>query len=396
MRLGVLESANEGIEATSVSNGILLDRSFISSSGNDTAENGVDYNNVTGTSAVRASDLVGSGVNNDGSTNFDVTNTSGSMHLTFNDNDVNLASTDDGMQITAGGTATIRTSITGEPLRRQQGRRDPDRRRGRVGLTTDHTITGNTISGKPGTSTDGGIAVSSDGSSRVNASSNDVDNVSVSGIILNPVGTAAGTLQDMTASNNTIGTAGVQLSGSEDGDGMQLKSETDGTARVVMSSNSIRGWQGAGMRMRASETTANGNTHLTAQGNTIGDDEVGAADAAIWLQAGSSSLDVLTMCANVGGAGGLANTFTTPPVTAPAGIADFVLDYRNAFTNVFLRLPNYTGTTVTDTGNYFLGRNSGFTNFAQDGTKIPQNEADGTCDQPTAPNAPTAPPALGP
>ncbi len=393
MRLGVIDAANEGIEATSVSNGMLLDRSFISSNGNDTAENGVDYNNVTGVVAVRASDLIGSGVDNDGSSNFDLTNTSGTIHLTVNDNDMNSASTDDGMQLTAGGTATILSSVTGNRFDNNKGDAIQIADEAAPGVTSDHTITGNTMDGKAGTSLDGGIVISVDGNSRVNASNNTITGMSVSGLILNPLATSAGRTQDMIANNNSIGTAGVQTSGSSDGDGMQLKSPTDGTARVVMSNNQIHGWQGAGMRMRASESTNGASTHLTAQGNTMGSDETGAADAAIWLQAGSSSLDVVNICANVGGAGALANTFTTSPVDAPAGIADFVLDLR--FANSTMRVPNYTGTTLANRQSYFLGRNTGFATFAQDGTQNMQNEADGACDQPASPTAPTAPPALG-
>ncbi|MDQ4128783.1 MAG: hypothetical protein M3151_12680 [Actinomycetota bacterium] len=103
------------------------------------------------------------------------------------------------------------------------------------------------------------------------------------------------------------------------------------------------------------------------------DEKTSAADAGIWLQSGSSSSDNVNFCANVGGSGGLANTFTTAPVEAPAGIADFVLDLR--FANSKLRLPGYTGTTTTDRQNYLLGRNTGFTNFAQDGVQNPVNEA---------------------
>jgi hypothetical protein len=390
MRLAVIDSGNEGIEANSVSNGILLDRSYIFSNGDTSSENGIDYNNVHGTSAVRSSDLIGPGVLNNGSTNFDVTNTSGSMHLTFNDNDVNLAGTDDGMQLTAGGTATMRSSITNNRFDDNKGEGIQIADEVATGIVTDHTITGNTVDGLAGTSTDGGIVVSSDGSARVQVNTNTITNVSVSAIVLNPLGTSAGTTQDMTANSNTIGTAGVQQSGSSDGDGMQLKSATDGTAKVVMSNNNIRGWQGAGMRLRASESTNGATSHLTAEGNTIRDHESGAADAAIWLQAGSGSGDVINFCADVGAP---ANTFIGGPVNAPAGIADFVLDLR--FANSVMRAPNYTGTTLTDRQNYFLGRNTGFSNFAQDGTQNMQNEADGACDQPTPPNAPTAPPALG-
>jgi hypothetical protein len=397
MRLNVTDAADQGIDATSVANGILLDRSVVQSNGTTTTENGVDLNDVTGVSAIRSSDLIGSGVANDGSSGLDVTNTTGTLHLTVDDNDINLASTDDGIQVTGGGTAQILSNITGNRFDDNKG--DAIQIADQVSSTvaSNHTITGNTISGKPGTATDGGIVVSTDGTSHVKVDGNTVTGVSVSGIILNPDGSASSAQFDGTASNNAIGTAGAEQSGSEDGDGMQLKSASEGQSRIAMNGNAIRGWQGAGMRMRASEATSgvsNAVTQLTAQGNTIGDEEAGNADAAIWLQAGSSSTDVLSMCANVGGAGGLANTFTTAPVSAPAGIADFVLDLR--FPNAQMRVPGYTGTTSADRQNYFLGRNGLFTNFAQDGSQNMTNEVDGSCDQPSAPATPTAPPAIAP
>ncbi len=399
MRLGVQDSADHGIDATSVSNGILLDRAFINSNGNAVADNGLDYSNVTGITAIRHSDVIGSGVANDGGWNALITNSlSTALHLTVNDNDFNAASTEDGLQLGASGSGVIRSNITGNRFDNNKGDAFQIADAVSTTVTSDHTFTGNTIDGTAGTATDGGIVISTDGSSRVNASNNTITGVSVSGIILNPLGSAGGTVADMTASNNDIGTAGVQQSGSADGDGMQLKSASDGTSKIVMTNNDIFGWQGAGMRMRASETTTNASTHLTAQANTIGDEENDgaggvAADAGIWLQAGSGAADILNMCANVGGAGALANTLTSPPVNNDA-IADFVLDLR--FANSTMRVPNYTGTTVTDRQNYFLGRNTGFTNFAQDGLQNMSNEADGACDQPNSPTLPTAPPAVGP
>ncbi len=387
-RVGVTGSGGDGINATTVED-LELNHSAILGNGNGLGadgliEDGLNYTSVTGVASIHNSDVL----NNHGH-NARIANTSGTLDFTAQNSDFQNSTTEDGLQLITNGTATMRSLVTNNEFDQNKGDAIQYASTDTAPTSNTHaTITNNVVDGREGAdSLDGGITFGPDGIVRATITGNTVTDVSVSGIILNPFGTNNSTTTDINASNNTIGTAGVQQSGSSDGDGMQLKSPTDGTARVAMNNNQIRGWQGAGMRLRASESVAGttANTQLTAQGNTIRDHESGAADAAIWLQAGSSSNDVVSFCANVGGAGALANTFIGGPVNAPAGIADFVLDLR--FPNSKLRLPGYTGTASS----YFLGRNTGFSNFAQDGVQNPLNEADGACDQPLTPLAPTAP-----
>ena len=401
MRAAVTESADHGIQATSVAGGILLDRSAILSNGNATADNGLEWTNVHGVSAIRASDIIGSGVNNDGGWNARILNTSGTLHLTVNDTDFNLASTEDGLQVGTGalGTGTIRTNITGNRFDDNKGEAIQVLDGVSTSVTSDHTITGNTVDGKAGTSTDGGVTISTDGSSRADISSNTITFPSTSAIILNPLGSGTSTTADFTASNNTIGTNAVADSGSVDGDGIQVKSASDGLSKLAVNSNTIRNYDKNGMMLRASEANAvpDPTTHLTATGNQISQPDPTFSETGIQMTVGTSAAgDVLTACFDVGGAGAAANTFVG--TLGPNAIANIWLSLR--FPNSKMKAPGYSGTTFTDRKNYFLGRNPTFNvgppglEYTEDGSQNMQNNA-GACLQPASPTLPTAPPALG-
>jgi hypothetical protein len=284
------------------------------------------------------------------------------------------------------GTATVRSNITGNRFANNHG---DGFQNGSLGAApsavSDTTFTGNTITGSGSTSIDGGIVFGPDGSARANISSNTITNVSVSALIINSNPASTGSADfNATVNGNTIGTLGVPNSGSVDGDGIQVKSASDGNSKISVTNNIVQNYDKNGLMLRASESnTAPSNTQLTATGNTIRQPDATNSETGILLQAGSLSTDVLTMCADVGN-----NTFTGP--LSLAAIGDFWLSLR--FVNAVMKVPNYTGTTFANRQAYFLGRNTGFVTYVEDGSQNMQNNGNpGLCTQPTAPTLPTAP-----
>jgi hypothetical protein len=183
----------------------------------------------------------------------------------------------------------------------------------------------------------------------------------------------------------------VAESGSGDGDGLQVKSPSDGTSKFLVTNNKIRNFDKNGMMLRGSESSNGADTDITATGNQISEPDSAHSETAILLQAGSLSTDVVDVCANVGGAGAAANTFTG--TLSPSIIGNFWLSLR--FANAKMRAPGYSGTTFTDRQNYFLGRNTGFGGgaapYVEDGSQNLTTPSPTSCVQPTAPTLPTAP-----
>jgi hypothetical protein len=361
-----------------VAGGIRVNTSAVLNSGNTSTESGLDYTDVQGITTIQSSDIVGSSA-----WNAKIDNGSGTLNLTVNDNDINGSTIEDGLQLLANGSAVMLSKITGNRFSDNHG---DGFQVGSTGAapssSSDMTFTGNTIAGSGTTAVDGGIVFGPDGSVRGNISNNTITDVSVSALILNsnPVSTSGATF-DVTANANNIGANGAE-SGSADGDGLQVKSASDGTSKILVTNNIIKSYDKNGMMLRASESNAGGNTQLTATGNQISLPDPVHSETGILLEAGSSSLDVMTMCADVG-----SNTFAGP--LSPLGaIGDFWLSDR--FVNSVLQLPGYTGTTLANRQSYFLGRNAGFATYVEDGADNPQDHS-GPCLQPAPPTLPTGP-----
>ncbi len=270
-RVNVTSGADDGIRANGVSGstvGLTLDDSSVTSNGNAAAENGLDWTSVTGPSAIRNTTVSGSA-----DFNAILNNSSGTLNLTVTGDTFSGSGTDDGLQVNGDGAAVIRSKIDSNTFSNNHGDAIQISNVDGTGDTSqqDTTITTNTITGSASTSLDGGIKVDhADGEQlKANVSNNSINNTSVSALILNPgpSGTASSTY-DATASGNTIGTTGVADSGSVDGDGLQVKSASDGDARLAVTNNIIKDYDKNGMMLRASESNQSGHsTQLTATGN---------------------------------------------------------------------------------------------------------------------------------
>ena len=303
-RTAVTNSDLHGIRASSATGGIALETSVVLDNGDASNENGLEYTNVHGVTTIRDTKIANSAANN-----ARIDNSSGTMHLTvansdFENSDPGLTgSGNDGLLIDSDTNAVIRSNITGSRFKFNKGDGFQVNSDGGGGdlSSHQHTFTGNTIEGRSGTNTDGGIVISPSGAvTRVNVSNNTITNTSVSALILNPGPASVSTAEfDAIANNNTIGTNGVADSGSVDGDGLQVKSATDGSARIAVTNNIIRNFDKNGLYLRASEAqqSASDTTQLTATGNQISQPDPAHSETAIQLTVGTSSAsDVVTAC----------------------------------------------------------------------------------------------------
>jgi hypothetical protein len=205
------------------------------------------------------------------------------------------------------------------------------------------------------------------------------------------VKTAGSSTQTGTFSNNRIGVAGVQNSGSAEGSGLKLQNLGEGTMTWGVTNNQIRGYNEHGIHVVAggSATAASGNINTTITGNVIEQPGNTASVAAlpkngIHFNVGTQPGDTFTACAVIGGEGGLVNTISASGkegLGAPGSDYDFRLRQRQATT---IRLPGYAGGSG-DNGavvTFITGRNSaGGTPFGRADNDVPPGGGfvGGTC-----------------
>jgi hypothetical protein len=150
--------------------------------------------------------------------------------------------------------------------------------------------------------------------------------------------------------NNFIGTAGSALSGSKQGDGIDINATGAGTVTMNVTGNDIRQYFEFGMNLEAGDT---GIAHLnvTVTGNTV--KEPGAAALqGIMLNAGKTS-DAIVVCADIGGS--TAALFNNAVGAGLSPATDFRIRQRN---NSVVTMPGLSGTTTAAVNAYILGRNT--------------------------------------
>jgi Bacterial Ig domain/Bacterial cadherin-like domain len=390
-RVFVKDAGLHGIAATSVGTtgnlGARLDNSTLVGNGDASGESGVKWTDVIGTTTLSNDSIVTSQ-----SWNALLSNSaSGTQTLSVTNSKFADAVIEDGLQLTSDGTSTMNSTITNNTF---SGNHGDGFQHGSLGVpntntsVSNTTFSNNTITGSGSTAIDAGLQYGPNGSSvKGHIANNTITDVSVSAVAINsPSGGGAGTAFDATVNNNTIGSNAGVNSGSVDGDGIQVKSPSDGTSKFLVKDNIIKGYDKNGMLLRGSESTNGADTDITAQGNQISLPDPVHSETAILLEAGSSSGDVVDVCADVGGAGALANTFSG--TLSPAIIGNFWLSLR--FPNSKLKAPGYVGTTFTDRQNYFLGRNTGFSGgtapYVEDGAQNMTTPSPANCLQPTLPS----------
>jgi hypothetical protein len=181
------------------------------------------------------------------------------------------------------------------------------------------------------------------------------------------VKTAGSSTQTGTFTNNRIGVAGVQNSGSAEGSGLKLQSLGQGTMTWGVTNNQIRGYNENGIHVVAGggATAVSGDINTTITGNVIeqpGDTSSVASfpKNGIHFNVGTQTGDSFTACAVIGGAGSLANTIFASGKEGESASGldyDFRLRQRQATT---IRLPGYPGATSNNAAvvSYITGLNS--------------------------------------
>jgi hypothetical protein len=168
--------------------------------------------------------------------------------------------------------------------------------------------------------------------------------------------TDPGTLQG-TFDNNTIGVSSIADSGSRAGSGLKVQSAGNGIVTVKIQNNHIYQYNNFGIELLTggSATALGGNFNATVSGNTISNPGTGGLPMnGIQLNGGTVPGDTYAICADIGGAGALANVITG---SGANGGTDFRLRQRQSTT---VTLPGYSGGIADTTAvvTYVSSRNS--------------------------------------
>jgi hypothetical protein len=350
-RMAVTSSGDDGVRATSVTGGFTLASGFISSNGNAVGERGFDFLNVSGTSAITASTVTASAEDN-----VRWENNSGVLGLTvtgstFSSNSAVTGA--DGFLLLAGAhasnTPTLTASITNNTF--QHNRDDgfqlssatPSLAQLNVTFS-DNTVTQGVnnvpnnaaVTVSPGSGTD----------TKFKMDNNNLSGSLGSALILNPgPDSTSSASYDAIVTNNDIGTAAVD-SGSVSGIGIWGRAAGNGVNRFEIRNNTIQHVQQQGMYLRGNEGSGQ-VTDYTVTGNSI--TNLDGTSFRVLLEAGSSAGDSTDVCADFGGAGGLANTVDSSGSPADIGVA-------RDFAASTLTLRDYAG---GDLSAYFNSRNTG-------------------------------------
>ena len=229
-------------------------------------------------------------------------------------------------------------------------------------VITGNTLTSNgTIGAPPQASTLGGQITVTGGAAFASTSTFNISNNTITGAVPAPItinvtsttSTASGLLSG-TIHNNQLGQAGSANSGSSTSDGLSVIVNGASTINATITNNQIRQFNNIGMQFIKRD--GSGNMNLTVTGNTVTEPVSPNAIQGILVTSGATSgppADSGTVCADIGGAGGLANTVTGP------NFGGDLIRVRQRF-STFVRLPGYGGgaTDTTAVANYLIGRNT--------------------------------------
>jgi uncharacterized repeat protein (TIGR01451 family) len=231
----------------------------------------------------------------------------------------------------------------------------------------DLVFTGNTLTNNnPLIATGGGgVTISGNGTSGGNLTYNISNNSmrdSDGHAILIVKSTGPATFSG-TFSGNTIGVAAVADSGSKAGSGIKVQNAGQGSMTIAVTGNVIRQYNNFGIELETGggATAQSGNLDATVTGNTVSNPGTGGLPMnGIHLNGGTVPLDTYSICANIGGAGALANTITGSGLN---GGTDVRVRQRQSTT---VKLPGYGGANTDDTAvqTYLSGRNGAGTALA--------------------------------
>ena len=288
--------------------------------------------------------------------NFSVVNTSGTLNrLTISGTTFGLTNaavdSDDSLSVEARNAGTIaNVTVTGSTFLGAAG--DLGDFTGQTGTTMDVVFQNNTCSNSHPNNVigGGGMSFQTQGVYTFSVSGNTFRGANGSAITLFKA--SAGTLLSGSLANNTIGVTGVASSGSATGNGIFLSAAGSGSIVLALTNNQIRQYAGnAGIYM--DNTDGNYKLDLTITGNTTAEPGAGAF-AGLALTAGApSSADDIDICAQIGGAGGLANDFSGGD---PTNSNDIIVGVSTGPSSI--RLPGYGGSSLANVQTYLVNNNN--------------------------------------
>ena len=353
------DHANFAVYGNTV-NGFTLANSVVSGANGTNPsvdEASIAFNGLTGTAALTATSISG-GVED----NFRVRNSSGSLGLTFDTVTLgaNHATTgSDGINLEASGSASLNPTIKSSTFTSAAG--DLFQLSLLGNAASDLVLRDSTFSNNhPAIATAGGGVTIGAGNNtgstnlRFHIYNNTFRNSDGAGVLIFK-STDPGTVQG-TFENNTIGLAGTANSGSRAGSGIKIQNAGLGAVTVNVLNNQIYQYNNFGVELLTGGGAAplNGALNATVTGNLIANPGTGGLPMnGIHLNGGTVPSDTYSICADIGGAGGLANTINGSGLN---GGTDVRLRQRQATT---VRLPGYGGANNDNTAvqNYLSGRN---------------------------------------
>ena len=362
-RMQIVGSGDDGVRGTNVTDFSLIS-SFFNNNGNAINECGIDFGDTSsvtpdglhGTGAITNSTIQNSYYNgasfrNSGGTALTSFTVSGSQFRSLPTN----GDSNDNLFVEAGGTASMALSVSGSHFSSIEG----DHIQAAAlnsGTLSNVAITNNTLTGGHTTALGQGITINAATGVALGGWTGridyDVNGNNIQGAVSNGVsvvlGTsgAAGTF-DGFVRNNIIGTSGVSLSCSTQANGIYIDKRGNGTQNSSVTGNTVRQCFDRAILTEAGD--GSGVLNLTVQSNTLDQQVDAGAREAIQTNFGITSTNVFgvqdapAVCLQLGGAGGLGNTFSN----GGGAPDDFRLRKRFGAT---VRLPGYAGGTDQTAG----------------------------------------------
>ena len=337
-------STQQGIVALDTT-GLTLSNSTLTGLGNGPDEDGLHITNLLGTNAISSTSISGSGDDN-----VNIQNLSGTSTINVTGGSFNTGVLGSGLLFGIRGTSNTTITVTGTTV-------DNNFSGGIVADTYDTATLSIDVGSSIVTNNNDGIQVSA--GQTANAQYDIHDNPNISGqdflaiTLLKAAFSTGGTLEG--AVRNNV----ITIANGRPTDGIFVFQAGGGSLRTAIQNNTINyaGTQRA-ILLQAGQD-GNGSIESTITGNNIDIQLDGAGNAVAGILAQSAITgpgNTASLCFDMGGAGGLRNTFTHSLGGSMAG-GDIRVRQRNDGT---VRLPGYVG-GATDTAavvTYLSGRNT--------------------------------------
>jgi hypothetical protein len=325
---------DDGIRGSSVT-GLGIASSTVSNNGNAVTERGIEITNLLGAASITNSTITSSAednlyILNDVATPLNLTVSGGTISET------DATTGGDGIIVIANGSSNITASVTGVTFSNQRGDHIQISTDAVSAATVNATIDGNTM-----TSTNaalvlgGGITVNPSGTSTTTVIIRNQATFTGAATSAITVTSSQSSTVRATITNNVIGTAAVNGSGSSQGHGIYVSRTNSSSIFASITNNTIRQWTNfSGIDLNAGDGTG-GGLHATITGNTLSNPASGLLPLhGVHLNSGTTSGNDQINCLDL-----RSNTLAGSGVAANGG---FDVRLRQRFLTT-VRLPGYAG-----------------------------------------------------